>query len=69
MGWKIPTMGDFVGAALGSVPRVIKYFKDKGRVNEVTKINDAVDSADDKSVNSVLREITTKEDNRRKANS
>lgn len=66
MGWKIPTWGDGIGAVVGSIPRVIKYFKDKGRVNEVSKINDAVDKSDDAAVNSELQSIV-KESQRRKA--
>ena len=69
MGWKIPKTGDFVGFILGSVPRVIKYFKDKNRIKNVDKIEDAVDSGDDSTVNKQLQSVIKKDDKRRKANS
>jgi len=68
-GWKIPSWSDGIGAVVGSIPRIIKHFKDKARVNEVTKIEDAVSSGDDSAINSELRKIVTKEDKRNKANS
>ena len=68
-GWKIPTWQEGAGAVLGSIPRIIKYFKDKGRINEVKKIDGAVSSGDDKSVNNILHKITDKENKRTGANS
>ncbi len=69
MGWKIPTWGDGIGALVGSVPKIIKYFKDKGRVNEVNKIETSVDDGDDKSVHNILYGVVKKADTRNKANS
>jgi hypothetical protein len=69
MGFKIPTWGDAIGAAAGSIPRIIKYFKDKARVNEIKKINDAVDSGDTKYVDGVMRKIKKTYNDKRDANS
>lgn len=66
-GWKIPTTGDFIGAALGYIPRLIKQLKDRGRSNEVKKIGDAVASGDTKYINDKLRAIKKANDRRRTA--
>lgn len=68
-GWKIPTFEDGIGALIGSVPKVIKFFKDQGRIKKVEKITDAVHSSDDAVINKQLRDIVGKEDKRDKANS
>lgn len=57
MGWKIPTFGDGIGAVIGVIPRAIKWFKDRGRIHEVDKIDKAVDTNDDAAINAKLRDI------------
>lgn len=69
MAWKIPTWSDGIGAAVGAIPKVIKFFKDKGRVNEVTKIETDVATGNNAGVNRELRSIVEKENKRNKANS
>lgn len=69
MSWKIPTWGDGIGAIVGSIPKIIKYFKDKGRVNEVTKISNEVDSNNDAAINKRLRDISEAERRRKQADS
>ena len=51
------------------IDQASKFLKKKGRINEVNKIESAVDGGDDKSVNSVLRHIVKESSDRRKANS
>jgi hypothetical protein len=45
------------------------YITKKVRINEVNKINQSVDSGDDKSVNNILRDVVKKSDDRLKAGS
>jgi len=51
------------------IDQVAKYFKKKGRVNEVNKIDSSVDSRDTKSVNNILRGIKKKSEDRIKSSS
>ena len=65
MGFKIPTWGDGIGALVGSIPKLIKWFKDRGRINEVKKIYDAVATGDTKYINDVMRRVHKENEDRR----
>lgn len=67
MAWKIPTWSDGIGAIVGSIPRIIKHFKDKGRINAVNKIDAAVDSGDDAAINKLVHDAKKKYEDGRKA--
>lgn len=61
--------GKFIGWALDFIPSIIKKIKDGRRVNEVTKIDDSVNTNNDKLINNELHKVIDTEDRRNKANS
>jgi len=67
MGFKIPTWGDGIGALVGSIPKIIKHFKDRGRINEVKKINESVSTGDTKYINDILCRVTKRINDRKNA--
>lgn len=67
MGCKIPTWSDGIGAIVGSIPKIIKHFKDKGRINETDKIRDSVATGDTEYINRVMRRVSKETSDRSKA--